>query len=96
MRKLLFSLVLLSMSASFTAAQAAVNDAAYAKQLLSQKTQLRPQHFNFFSDRYRQVTAQKSTTKKRSYKEQLDSQKSLLRHQSLDPASDWFVQLSAR
>lgn len=62
-------------------------------QLDTQLEQLKPQHFNYHSDVYRQVTSHKSVSKKLSVKHQLDSQKALLRHQHIDPRSDVFLQL---
>lgn len=63
-------------------------------QMDAQKTQLRPQHFNYHSDVYRQVTADKHKGTTMNVKRQLDSQKSLPRYHLFDYRSDVFLQLS--
>ncbi len=56
---------------------------SFAQQMDMQKTQLRPQAFNFFSDRYLQTHTQKTASL--TFKAQLDSQKGLLRTQEFNP-----------
>ncbi len=81
--------------ALFSAPSFAVTaEKSFSQQLAMQKTQLRPQAFNFFSDRYLQTHTQKSTTL--SFKAQLDSQKDLLRTQEFNPVSDAYMQIKAR
>lgn len=63
-------------------------------QTSSQLEQLKPQHFNYHSDVYRQVTYHKLIQKKVAAKRQLDSQKTMLRPQHFDPRSDVFLQMS--
>ncbi|SFK45190.1 hypothetical protein [Methylophaga sulfidovorans] len=72
-----------------------IENRTFSEQLQLQKTQLRPQAFNFFSDRYIQVQAMKKPVTL-SFKEQLDSQKSLLRKQQFNPISDAYLQTHAR
>lgn len=67
---------------------------SFAQQLDMQITQLRPQAFNFFSDRYLQTHAQKTASL--TFKAQLDSQKGLLRMQEFNPVSDAYMQIKAR
>jgi hypothetical protein len=67
---------------------------SFFRQLEMQKTQLRPQQFNFFSDRYLQTHTQQ--TAQLSFKAQLDSQKGLLRTQQFNPVSDAYLQVKAR
>lgn len=67
---------------------------SFSQQLDMQKTQLRPQEFNFFSDRYLQTHIQKTVLL--SFKAQLDSQKGLLRTQEFNPVSDAYLQINAR
>lgn len=67
---------------------------AMTEQMQAQKTQLRPQAFNFFSDRYLQLEAMKKTQP--TFKAQLDSQTELLRPQQFNPVSDAYVQTQAR
>jgi len=67
---------------------------SFSQQLDMQKTQLRPQAFNFFSDRYLQTHTQQLASL--SFKAQLDSQKGLLRTQEFNPVSDAYLQLKAR
>lgn len=67
---------------------------ALTEQMQAQKTQLRPQAFNFFSDRYLQIQAIKKSQP--TIKAQLDSQTELLRPQQFNPVSDAYVQTQAR
>lgn len=64
-----------------------------SEQMQAQKTQLRPQAFNFFSDRYLQIEAMKRAQP--TVKAQLDSQKQLLRPQQFNPISDAYLQTQA-
>lgn len=96
MKKIILATVLLTMSASMMTAHAAVSP-SFSDQLMMQKTQLRPQAFNFFSDRYKQVAAQQNvlaavSVESPSFKVQLDSQKQQLRMHKFNPASDAFFQ----
>ncbi len=96
MKKIILSTVFLTMSASMMTAQATVS-ASFAEQLMMQQTQLRPQAFNFFSDRYKQVAAQKNvlaaaSVQSPSFKAQLDSQKQQLRMHKFHPVSDAYFQ----
>jgi len=96
MKKLLLALALLPMTASF-AANAAVKDASFASNMAEQKEQLRPQQFNFHSDRYMQVQAQAGKpVAVLSFKKQLDSQKDMLRHHQFSPISDAYFQTTSR
>jgi hypothetical protein len=97
MKKIILATVLLTMSASMMTAQAAVS-LSFADQLMMQKIQLRPQVFNFFSDRYKQVAAQENvlaavSVESPSFKVQLDSQKQQLRMHKFNPVSDAFFQM---
>ncbi|PHS69592.1 MAG: hypothetical protein COB23_06200 [Methylophaga sp.] len=89
----------LSISASLTSAQAAT-DYSFSDQLEVQKEQLRPQEFNFFSDRYKQVKAHNqlvaTNIQKPSFKEQLDSQMQQLKGHQFHPASDAYYQIISR
>ena len=64
------------------------------EQMEAQKTLLRPQAFNFFSDRYMQIEAIKKSQP--SFKAQLDSQTKLLRPQEFNPVSDAYKQIQAK
>lgn len=92
MKKFLSSIVLAS--AFVTAPVFAVSGVhGISEQMQAQQTQLRPQAFNFFSDRYRQLTAIKAARPK--FKVQPDSQTELLRKQEFNPISDVYVQTRA-
>lgn len=105
MKKIILPTVLLAMSASVMTAQAVVVEQSFADQLMMQKTQLHPQEFNFFSDRYKQVQAHRSTNvssvtdinlESPSFKMQLDSQKQQLRAHQFNPISDAYFQKISR
>jgi hypothetical protein len=66
----------------------------FSQQLEDQKTQLRPQAFNFFEDRYTQIKAQDAVESK-SFAAQLASQKLALRPQHFNPKSDAYRQIQA-
>jgi hypothetical protein len=93
MKKVMSAVIIASglLSAGVNAATAHL---AMSEQMQAQKIQLRPQAFNFFSDRYRQLQAMKKTQP--SIKAQLDSQTQLLRYQQFNPVSDAYVQVQAR
>ena len=57
MRKIILTIALLAVNAAAMTANAVV-EKTFSQQLSQQKSQLRPQEFNFFSDRYKQVNAQ--------------------------------------
>lgn len=93
MKKVALSTVFLLVSMSSITAYSAVEQ-SFAEQLNEQKGQLRPQEFNFFSDRYKQVKAQDKTVNdesaedeggKATFKDQLDSQTKLLRDYNFYP-----------
>ncbi|WP_438970037.1 hypothetical protein [Methylophaga sp.] len=93
MKKLTVSI--LASVALFSAPTFAVTqEKSFSQQLDMQKTQLRPQAYNFFSDRYLQTHVNK--TAKLSFKAQLDSQKGQLRTQEFNPISDAYMQMKAR
>lgn len=82
-------------SAALTApAFAASGVHGISEQMQAQETQLRPQAFNFFSDRYRQVEAMKQV--RPTFKAQLDRQTEQLRTQEFNPVSDAYLQTQAR
>lgn len=78
-----------------SAANAVVTDLTFSQQMDAQKQQLRPQAFNFFSDRYVQLQAMK-TASLMTFKQQLDSQKLSLRPQQFNPVSDAYYQTHAK
>ena len=93
MKKLALS-TLICLSAFSAPTFAALGELSFSEQLQSQKQQLRPQAFNFFSDRYQQIKAKKPV-RTLTFKAQLDSQKSLLRKQEFNPISDAYLQMNA-
>jgi len=95
MKKIILSIALFAINASVTTANAAVEN-TFSQQLAQQKTQLRPQEFNFFSDRYKQVQAREGNTTTMSFKQQLLEQKSQLRPQEFNFFSDSYKQVSAQ
>ena len=93
MKKFALNTLFLLISVSSIPVLAAVEH-SFAEQLNEQKTQLRPQEFNFFSDRYKQVKSQEKVIDKQpvtvksdktSFKMELDSQTRLLRDHKLYP-----------
>jgi hypothetical protein len=94
MKKAILS-TLASLTLLSAPAFAAMDTLSFSEQLQLQKQQLRPQAFNFFSDRYQQVKAHDEQAKL-AFKLQLDSQKSLLRTQEFNPISDAYKQVKAR
>jgi len=93
MKKIILSTAFLTMSVSLMTAQAA----SFADQLMAQKTQLQPQEFNFFSDRYKQVKAHEQVAAvKPSFVEQLTVQKTQLHPQEFNFYSDRYKQVKAQ
>ncbi|PHS27438.1 MAG: hypothetical protein COA83_00015 [Methylophaga sp.] len=95
MKKTLLTVLLFTLSAPILTTQAATTALSFAEQLNMQKTQLRPQEFNFFSDRYKQVKAQQDDSASASLKAQLDSQKDLLRPQFFSFKADVYNQTTS-
>ncbi len=104
MNKIILSTIILSMSASLMTVQAATVN-SFADQLMMQKKQLHPQEFNFFSDRYKQVTAQQKISQgqpvkhaqvEQSFSEQLMMQKKQLHPQEFNFFSDSYKQVQAQ
>ncbi len=95
MKKIILSIALFAINASVTTANAAVEN-TFSQQLAQQKTQLRPQEFNFFSDRYKQVQAHNINTTTVSFKQQLLKQKTQLRPQEFNFFSDRYKQVTAQ
>lgn len=56
---------------------------------------MRPHHFNFKSDTFQRVEANKRADKEMAYKKQLDSQLNQLRLQKFDWRSDAYLQMHA-
>lgn len=94
MKKSMMSVLGLSLLMG-SVAHAAVGELSFSQQLDMQKEQLRPQAFNFFSDRYAQVKAHEGMSLM-SFKQQLDSQKNALRPQQFNPVSDAYMQVHAK
>jgi hypothetical protein len=97
MKKALFAITIFTSVITMNIAHALVeND--FSQQLAQQKTQLRPQEFNFFSDRYKQTHAvvNKSQLQKNSLKKQMDEQKAQLRPQEFNFFSDRYKQINAQ
>jgi len=92
--KTLINALIIGSGLMTAAANAATAHLAMTEQMQAQKVQLRPQAFNFFSDRYLQLEAMKKTQP--TFKAQLDSQTELLRPQQFNPVSDAYVQTQAR
>lgn len=92
--KTIFTAIVLSTGLMTTSAFALTPQQALSEQMQAQKTQLRPQAFNFFSDRYLQIEAMKKSQP--TIKAQLDSQTKLLRPQQFNPVSDAYLQTQAR
>ncbi len=90
MKKTLLSAALLASVSSIMPLQAAKLP-SFSEQLMMQKTQLNPQEFNFFSDRYKQIMARQRARlsglefEGAAFKFQLDSQRDLLRDYNLYP-----------
>jgi hypothetical protein len=63
MKKFALNTIFLLISVSSMPPLAAVGQ-SFSEQLNEQKKQLRPQEFNFFSDRYKQVNAQEKVIDK--------------------------------
>ena len=104
MNKIILSTIFLSMSASLMTVQAATVN-SFEEQLMMQKKQLRPQEFNFFSDRYKQVHAQQKINEaqpvvyaqvEQSFSEQLMMQKKQLHPQEFNFFSDRYKQVQAQ
>jgi hypothetical protein len=95
MKKIVLSAIFLATTVSMTGVQAA-SKPTFSQQLLEQKTQLRPQEFNFFSDRYKQVFEKANTgSTVLSFSEQLQQQKTQLRPQEFNFYSDRYKQVTA-
>ena len=92
--KTVFSALIVTTGLMTAPAFALTPELSMTEQMQAQKTQLRPQAFNFFSDRYQQLEAMKKTQP--TFKAQLDSQTELLRPQQFNPVSDAYVQTQAR
>jgi hypothetical protein len=92
--KTLFTAIVMSAGLVATPVFALSPAQSMSEQMQAQKTQLRPQAFNFFSDRYLQVQAMKKV--RPTIKAQLDSQTQLLRPQQFNPVSDAYMQIKAR
>ncbi len=92
--KTVFSALIVTTGLMTAPAFALTPEQAMTEQMQAQKTQLRPQAFNFFSDRYLQLEAMKKTQP--TFKAQLDSQTELLRPQQFNPISDAYVQTQAK
>jgi len=95
MKKIILSIALLAVNAGVMTANAVV-EKTFSQQLSQQKTQLRPQEFNFFSDRYKQVQAHKNASHNLSFKQQLLEQKTQLRPQEFNFFSDRYKQVTAQ
>jgi hypothetical protein len=96
MKKVILSAVLLSTILTMTGARAALKP-SFSQQLLEQKTQLRPQEFNFFSDRYKQVNEKAILSSSTlSFNEQLQQQRTQLRPQEFNFFSDRYKQVTAK
>ncbi|PHS71508.1 MAG: hypothetical protein COB23_00615 [Methylophaga sp.] len=95
MKTIKLSTIFLLLNSFFITAHAYETvERSFAEQLEEQKTQLRPQEFNFFSDRYKQVKAHEKIMDSKpamvkgdkiSFKMQLDSQTQLLTDHNLYP-----------
>lgn len=94
MKKIILPLALLVISSNVATVNAAT-EKTFSQQLSEQKTQLRPQEFNFFSDRYKQVKAHTLLPTTISFKQQLLDQKMQLRPQEFNFFSDRYKQVSA-
>jgi len=94
MKKIILPLALLAVSSNVATVNAAV-EKTFSQQLSQQKTQLRPQEFNFFSDHYKQVQAHNADVSKVSFKQQLLGQKTQLRPQEFNFFSDRYKQVTA-
>jgi len=92
--KTVLSTLIVSTGLMTAQAFALTPEQAMSEQMQEQKTQLRPQAFNFFSDRYQQLEAMKKTQP--TFKAQLDRQTELLRPQQFNPISDAYIQMQAR
>jgi hypothetical protein len=92
--KTVFSALIVTTGLMTAPAFALTPELSMTEQMQAQKTLLRPQAFNFFSDRYQQLEAMKKTQP--TFKAQLDSQTKLLRPQQFNPVSDAYVQTQAR
>lgn len=92
--KTIFTAIVMSAGIFATPAFALSPQQSLSEQMQAQKTQLRPQAFNFFSDRYMQVEATKKAQP--TVKAQLDKQMQLLRYQQFNPVSDAYLQTHAR
>ncbi len=101
MKKIILPLALLVISSNVATVNAAT-EKTFSQQLSEQKTQLRPQEFNFFSDRYKQVFSHavkvksSETMANLSFKDQLLEQKSQLRSQEFNFFSDRYKQVNAQ
>ena len=96
MKKIVLTAILLSTTVSMTGAIAA-SKPTFSQQLSEQKTQLRPQEFNFFSDRYKQVFEKANTgSTVLSFNEQLQQQRTQLRPQEFNFYSDRYKQVTAK
>lgn len=96
MKKTLLTILMFTLSAPILTTHAATTALSFAEQLNMQKTQLRPQEFNFFSDRYKQVKAQEDESASASLKAEFDSQKDLLRPQFFSFRADVYNQTTSR
>jgi hypothetical protein len=103
MKKIILSALIFATVTTMTGARATVKaNLNFNEQLQQQKTQLRPQEFNFFSDRYKQVTAKNDEVESSfavenlSFKDQLLAQKTQLRPQEFNFFSDRYKQVTAQ
>ncbi|OUR73818.1 hypothetical protein A9Q78_02530, partial [Methylophaga sp. 41_12_T18] len=99
MKKIILSAVLFALNVGMTTSNAEVKH-DFSQQMMEQKSQLRPQQFNFFSDRYQQVKAHRNSVMTQpvlaSFSEQLAKQKTQLRPQEFNFFSDRYKQVNAK
>jgi len=99
MKKIILSAVMFALNVGMTTSNAEVAH-GFSQQMMEQKSQLRPQQFNFFSDRYQQVQAHRNSVTTQpelaSFSEQLSQQKTQLRPQEFNFFSDRYKQVNAQ